>query len=109
MAVTLLLEYINAFSLITVFRVLCTEDHLKCLFTSNFVHQIKESAEKVELTTGNKAGGGADRKDSKPGVGKTTVLSGAAGDKDTKDNLVKSGPLKRVPASKVRAANLTKI
>ncbi|KAL8169617.1 UNVERIFIED_CONTAM: Cytoskeleton associated protein 5, partial [Gekko kuhli] len=62
--------------------------------------RIKECAEKVELAAGGKTGGGADRKESKPVTGKAPVLSGAAGDKDTKENVVKSGPLKKPPAAK---------
>ncbi|XP_061466898.1 cytoskeleton-associated protein 5 isoform X2 [Rhineura floridana] len=62
--------------------------------------RIKECAEKVELAGGSRAGGGADRKESKPVTGKAPVPSGAAGDKDTKDNLGKSGPLKKAPAAK---------
>ncbi|XP_062973560.1 cytoskeleton-associated protein 5 isoform X2 [Elgaria multicarinata webbii] len=62
--------------------------------------RIKECAEKVELAVGGRIGGGADRKESKPVAGKGPVLSGAAGDKDTKDNLAKAGPLKKAPATK---------
>uniref|UniRef100_A0A670J514 Cytoskeleton associated protein 5 n=1 Tax=Podarcis muralis TaxID=64176 RepID=A0A670J514_PODMU len=61
--------------------------------------RIKESAEKVELAGGSRASGGTDRKESKPVAGKTPALSGAAGDKDTKDNS-KSGAQKKAPAAK---------
>ncbi|KAH0620748.1 hypothetical protein JD844_021478 [Phrynosoma platyrhinos] len=63
--------------------------------------RIKECADKVELAGGSKVGGGADRKENKPVAGKAPVLSGAAGDKDTKENLAKSGPLKKAPAAKI--------
>lgn len=56
----------------------------------------------MELAGGGKTGGGIDRKESKPVAGKAPVLSGAAGDKDTKENVLKSGPLKKPPAAKVR-------
>ncbi|XP_048339778.1 cytoskeleton-associated protein 5 isoform X2 [Sphaerodactylus townsendi] len=62
--------------------------------------RIKDCAEKVELAGGGKAGRGTDRKESKPVSGKAPVLSGAAGDKDTKENVVKSGPLKKAPSAK---------
>uniref|UniRef100_A0A670J340 Cytoskeleton associated protein 5 n=1 Tax=Podarcis muralis TaxID=64176 RepID=A0A670J340_PODMU len=62
--------------------------------------RIKESAEKVELAGGSRASGGTDRKESKPVAGKTPALSGAAGDKDTKDNS-KSGAQKKAPAAKI--------
>ncbi|XP_060130408.1 cytoskeleton-associated protein 5 isoform X2 [Zootoca vivipara] len=61
--------------------------------------RIKESAEKVELAGGSRASGGADRKESKPVAGKAPALSGAAGDKDTKDNS-KSGAQKKALAAK---------
>ncbi|CAI5763725.1 cytoskeleton-associated protein 5 isoform X1 [Podarcis lilfordi] len=61
--------------------------------------RIKESAEKVELAGGSRASGGTDRKESKPVPGKAPALSGAAGDKDTKDNS-KSGAQKKAPAAK---------
>lgn len=60
--------------------------------------RIKECAEKVELAGGGRVGGGT--KENKSIAGKAPVLSGAAGDKDTKDNGTKSGPLKKVPAAK---------
>ncbi|XP_053131293.1 cytoskeleton-associated protein 5 isoform X2 [Hemicordylus capensis] len=59
--------------------------------------RIKECAEKVELAGGSKAGGGADRKESKPVSGKVPAMSGAAGDKE---NLAKSGPQKKAAAAK---------
>lgn len=62
--------------------------------------RIKECAEKVELASGSKAGGGADRKENRPVAGKAPTLSGAAGDKDIKDNVAKSGQQKKAPASK---------
>ncbi|XP_020654661.2 cytoskeleton-associated protein 5 isoform X4 [Pogona vitticeps] len=63
--------------------------------------RIKECAEKVELAAGGRVVGGADRKENKPVAGKAPTLSGAAGDKDTKDNVAKSGPVKKAPAAKV--------
>uniref|UniRef100_A0A8C3HP73 Cytoskeleton associated protein 5 n=1 Tax=Chrysemys picta bellii TaxID=8478 RepID=A0A8C3HP73_CHRPI len=57
--------------------------------------RIKECAEKVELAYGKNTGGAADKKECRPAAGKTPVLSGAAGDKDTKDTSAKSGPLKK--------------
>ncbi|XP_066490021.1 cytoskeleton-associated protein 5 isoform X2 [Tiliqua scincoides] len=62
--------------------------------------RIKECAEKVELAGGNKTGGGADRRETRPVAGKAPALSGAAGDKDIKDNVAKSGPQKKAPAAK---------
>uniref|UniRef100_A0A8C3HP86 Cytoskeleton associated protein 5 n=1 Tax=Chrysemys picta bellii TaxID=8478 RepID=A0A8C3HP86_CHRPI len=62
--------------------------------------RIKECAEKVELAYGKNTGGAADKKECRPAAGKTPVLSGAAGDKDTKDTSAKSGPLKKAPAAK---------
>ncbi|XP_008103083.1 cytoskeleton-associated protein 5 isoform X2 [Anolis carolinensis] len=62
--------------------------------------RIKECAEKVELAVGSRVGAGADRKENKPVAGKAPVLSGAAGDKDTKENAAKSGPMKKVSAAK---------
>ncbi|XP_075783716.1 cytoskeleton-associated protein 5 isoform X3 [Pelodiscus sinensis] len=63
--------------------------------------RVKECAEKVELAYGKNTGGGAvDKKECRPAAGKTLVLSGAAGDKDTKDTSAKSGPLKKMPAAK---------
>lgn len=50
----------------------------------------------MELAGGGRVGGGTDRKENKP-AGKAPVLSGAAGDKDTKDSGAKSGPLKKAP------------
>lgn len=67
----------------------------------NFILQIKECSEKVELIHGKKAGLAAEKKDLKPGPGRTAA-SGAAGDKDTKDiSAPKPGPLKKAPATKV--------
>lgn len=66
----------------------------------NFILQIKECSEKVELVHGKKAGLAAEKKEFKPAPGRTT--SGAAGDKDTKDiSASKPGPLKKAPATKV--------
>uniref|UniRef100_A0A670Z0A0 Cytoskeleton associated protein 5 n=1 Tax=Pseudonaja textilis TaxID=8673 RepID=A0A670Z0A0_PSETE len=62
--------------------------------------RIKECAENIELVGGGKVSGGADRKENKAVPGKTPVLSGAAGDKDTKDNSAKSGPPKKAPTAK---------
>uniref|UniRef100_A0A7M4FAU9 Cytoskeleton associated protein 5 n=1 Tax=Crocodylus porosus TaxID=8502 RepID=A0A7M4FAU9_CROPO len=62
--------------------------------------RIKECAEKVELACGKKAGGAADKKEGKTLPGKTPVVSGAAGDKDTKETSAKSGPPKKVPVVK---------
>ncbi|XP_063145765.1 cytoskeleton-associated protein 5 isoform X2 [Candoia aspera] len=62
--------------------------------------RIKECAEKVELVGGGKVVGGADRRENKAVAGKTPILSGAAGDKDMKDNSAKSGPLKKAPTAK---------
>uniref|UniRef100_A0A8C5SD62 Cytoskeleton associated protein 5 n=1 Tax=Laticauda laticaudata TaxID=8630 RepID=A0A8C5SD62_LATLA len=62
--------------------------------------KIKECAENIELVGGGKVSGGADRKENKAVTGKTLVLSGAAGDKDTKDNSAKSGPPKKAPTTK---------
>ncbi|XP_070616086.1 cytoskeleton-associated protein 5 isoform X2 [Erythrolamprus reginae] len=62
--------------------------------------RIKECAEKIELVGGGKVSGGADRKENKQLPGKTPVLSGAAGDKDMKDNSAKSGPPKKTPIAK---------
>ncbi|ETE68319.1 Cytoskeleton-associated protein 5, partial [Ophiophagus hannah] len=62
--------------------------------------RIKECAENIELVGGGKVSGGADRKENKAVPGKTPVLSGAAGDKDTKDNSAKSGPPKKAPTTK---------
>uniref|UniRef100_A0A8B9QFH8 Cytoskeleton associated protein 5 n=1 Tax=Apteryx owenii TaxID=8824 RepID=A0A8B9QFH8_APTOW len=62
--------------------------------------RIKECAEKVELVYGKKMGGTADKKEGKPATGKAPVLSGAAGDKETKDAAAKPGPLKKAPAMK---------
>ncbi|XP_025938162.1 cytoskeleton-associated protein 5 isoform X1 [Apteryx rowi] len=62
--------------------------------------RIKECAEKVELVYGKKMGGTADKKEGKPAIGKAPVLSGAAGDKETKDAAAKPGPLKKAPAMK---------
>lgn len=67
----------------------------------NFILQIKECSEKVELIHGKKVGLAAEKKDLKPGPGRTAA-SGAAGDKDTKDiSAPKPGPLKKAPATKV--------
>uniref|UniRef100_A0A670Z097 Cytoskeleton associated protein 5 n=1 Tax=Pseudonaja textilis TaxID=8673 RepID=A0A670Z097_PSETE len=63
--------------------------------------RIKECAENIELVGGGKVSGGADRKENKAVPGKTPVLSGAAGDKDTKDNSAKSGPPKKAPTAKI--------
>uniref|UniRef100_A0A7M4F8U9 Cytoskeleton associated protein 5 n=1 Tax=Crocodylus porosus TaxID=8502 RepID=A0A7M4F8U9_CROPO len=63
--------------------------------------RIKECAEKVELACGKKAGGAADKKEGKTLPGKTPVVSGAAGDKDTKETSAKSGPPKKVPVVKI--------
>ncbi|XP_006026969.1 cytoskeleton-associated protein 5 isoform X3 [Alligator sinensis] len=62
--------------------------------------RIKECAEKVELACGKKAGGAADKKEGKTLPGKTPVVSGAAGDKDTKETSAKSGPPKKAPVVK---------
>uniref|UniRef100_A0A8C4MIG6 Cytoskeleton-associated protein 5 n=1 Tax=Equus asinus TaxID=9793 RepID=A0A8C4MIG6_EQUAS len=63
--------------------------------------KIKECSEKVELIHGKKVGLAAEKKDLKPGPGRTAA-SGAAGDKDTKDiSAPKPGPLKKAPATKV--------
>ncbi|KAL7992320.1 hypothetical protein Chor_016576 [Crotalus horridus] len=62
--------------------------------------RIRESAEKIELVGGGKVSGGADRRENKAAAGKTPVLSGAAGDKDMKDNSAKSGPPKKAPTTK---------
>uniref|UniRef100_A0A8D2LPH5 Cytoskeleton associated protein 5 n=1 Tax=Varanus komodoensis TaxID=61221 RepID=A0A8D2LPH5_VARKO len=62
--------------------------------------RIKECAEKVEPAGAGRVSGGTDRKENKPAAGKAPALSGAAGDKDTKDNLAKAGPLKKAPAAK---------
>ncbi|KAJ6667187.1 hypothetical protein lerEdw1_017165 [Lerista edwardsae] len=62
--------------------------------------RIKECAEKVELAGGSKTSGGADRRETRPISGKAPALSGAAGDKDSKDNVAKSGPQKKAPAAK---------
>lgn len=64
--------------------------------------QIKECAEKVELVYGKKTGGTAEKKEGKPITGKTPALSGAGGDKETKDAATKPGLLKKAPAVKVR-------
>uniref|UniRef100_A0A9L0IJD6 Cytoskeleton-associated protein 5 n=1 Tax=Equus asinus TaxID=9793 RepID=A0A9L0IJD6_EQUAS len=62
--------------------------------------KIKECSEKVELIHGKKVGLAAEKKDLKPGPGRTAA-SGAAGDKDTKDiSAPKPGPLKKAPATK---------
>nr|KAF6464570.1 cytoskeleton associated protein 5 [Rousettus aegyptiacus] len=62
--------------------------------------KIKECSEKVELVNGKKAGLAAEKKEFKPVPGRTAV-SGAAGDKDTKDiSAPKPGPLKKAPATK---------
>ena len=67
----------------------------------NFVFQLKECSEKVELVHGKKAGLAADKKDFKPVPGRAAA-SWAAGDKDTKDaSAPKPGPLKKAPAAKV--------
>ncbi|XP_064423215.1 cytoskeleton-associated protein 5 isoform X2 [Latimeria chalumnae] len=62
--------------------------------------RIKESSEKVDLAYGKK-GGGAEKKDSKPGAaaGKSGS-TGSGGDRDMKDSTKSSGPPKKVPASK---------
>uniref|UniRef100_A0A8C8AED5 Cytoskeleton associated protein 5 n=1 Tax=Otus sunia TaxID=257818 RepID=A0A8C8AED5_9STRI len=62
--------------------------------------RIKECAEKVELVYGKKTGGAAEKKEGKPITGKTPVLSGTGGDKETKDAATKPGPLKKAPAVK---------
>uniref|UniRef100_A0A8C0BW16 Cytoskeleton associated protein 5 n=1 Tax=Buteo japonicus TaxID=224669 RepID=A0A8C0BW16_9AVES len=62
--------------------------------------RIKECAEKVELVYGKKTGGTAEKKEGKPITGKTPALSGAGGDKETKDAATKPGPLKKAPAVK---------
>ncbi|KAK9409847.1 cytoskeleton-associated protein 5 [Crotalus adamanteus] len=62
--------------------------------------RIRESAEKIELVGGGKVSGGADRRENKAAAGKTPGLSGAAGDKDMKDNSAKSGPPKKAPTTK---------
>ncbi|XP_049681646.1 cytoskeleton-associated protein 5 isoform X2 [Accipiter gentilis] len=62
--------------------------------------RIKECAEKVELVYGKKTGGTAEKKEGKPITGKTPVLSGAGGDKETKDAATKPGLLKKAPAVK---------
>ena len=67
----------------------------------NFILQIKECSEKVELVHGKKAGLAADKKEFKPVPGRAAA-SGATGDKDTKDiSAPKPGPLKKAPATKV--------
>lgn len=53
------------------------------------------------MVGGGKVSGGADRRENKAAAGKTPVLSGAAGDKDMKDNSAKSGPPKKAPTTKV--------
>ncbi|NXR28460.1 CKAP5 protein, partial [Cinclus mexicanus] len=65
--------------------------------------RIKECAEKVELVYGKKAGGAAEKKEGKPVAGKTAVLPGPAGDKETKDAVTKPGPLKKPSAVKAGA------
>lgn len=67
----------------------------------NFILQIKECSEKVELVHGKKGGLAAEKKECKPVPGRS-ASSGAAGDKDTKDvSAPKPGPLKKAPATKV--------
>ncbi|XP_053923572.1 cytoskeleton-associated protein 5 isoform X2 [Cuculus canorus] len=62
--------------------------------------RIKECAEKVELVYGKKTGGAAEKKEGKTAPGRTPALSGAGGDKETKDAAAKRGPLKKAPAVK---------
>lgn len=59
----------------------------------------------MELAGSSKTSGGADRRETRPIAGKAPALSGAAGDKDSKDNVAKSGPQKKAPAAKVRGAS----